>query len=74
MSVNAKKITNLHLIQKKFVLLHSQKNKDMLDKEFKYYIDNQSELVKKFNHRLLLSLEKKLLVITTVLNRHCPNQ
>ncbi|MDR1846895.1 MAG: hypothetical protein LBR17_02105 [Bacteroidales bacterium] len=46
----------------------------MLDKEFKYYIDNQSELVKKFNHRLLLSLEKKLLVITTVLNRHCPNQ
>lgn len=33
----------------------------MLDKEFKYYLDNQNELVKKYNHRFLVIKDCKVI-------------
>jgi hypothetical protein len=32
----------------------------MLDKEFRYYIDHQSELVKKYNNRVLVIIGEKV--------------
>lgn len=33
----------------------------MLDKEFKYYLDNQDELVKQYNHRFLVIKDCKVI-------------
>jgi len=35
--------------------------KDMLDKEFKYYIDNQEELVKKYNGKFIVIKDNSVL-------------
>jgi len=32
----------------------------MLEKEFKYYLDNQDELVKKYNNRVLVIVSEKV--------------
>jgi hypothetical protein len=32
----------------------------MLDKEFKYFIDHQDELVKKYNHRFIVIIGEKV--------------
>jgi len=41
----------------KFVILKHQK---MLEKEFKYYLDNQNDLVKKYNNRVLVIVNEKV--------------
>lgn len=49
-----KKILRLGNIVITWVLSLQSNNKSMLDKEFKYYIDHQDELVKKYNNKFIV--------------------
>jgi hypothetical protein len=55
---NILKIRNIVIT---WVLYLQSKNKSMLDKEFKYYIDHQEELVKKYNGKFIVIKDNSVL-------------